>query len=131
MTLRTLATRFGLVGIVTALVYFFVLWLASSVLELGYMFGVSLAYIFSTTVHYFGNFFYTFRSQSRSHSGHIKRYIVLWLVNYFISISIVVFCVEWLRWPSFLGVCVAVAITVMLGFLMSKFWVFSSEDKSP
>ena len=118
------AIKFGLVGAVTAVIYFIVMWFLMSVLNFGYIFAVSMAYIVSTLFHYLANRHFTFSAQAGQHSWQLARYMVLWILNYIITIIVISISVEHLGLSAYLGVCAAVVITVLVGYFMSRYWVF-------
>jgi len=118
------AFKFGVVGAITAAIYFFVMWVASSILNFGYILAVSVAYFVSTSFHYLANRYFTFAAHGGRHSWQLARYLVLWTINYVITILVVSICVEHLGLSAYLGVCAAVVITVFVGYFLSRYWVF-------
>jgi putative flippase GtrA len=118
------AIKFGVVGVITAAIYFFVMWFASSVLNFGYILAVSMAYFVSTSFHYLVNRYFTFSAHGGRHSGQLARYMVLWIINYTITIIVVNVSVEHLGLAAYLGVCAAVMITVFVGYFLSRYWIF-------
>jgi len=118
------ALKFGVVGATTAVFYFFVMWFASSILNFGYIFAVSAAYFVSTLFHYLANRTFTFSAEAGRHSLQLAKYMVLWIVNYVITILVVGISVERFGFSAYLGVCAAVVITVFVGYFLSRYWVF-------
>jgi len=118
------AIKFGLVGVITAAIYFFVMWFANSILNFRYIFSVSAAYFVSTLFHYLANRYFTFSAQTGQHRRQLARYVVLWIINYIITIIVVSICVEHLGLSAYLGVCAAVVVTVFVGYFLSRYWVF-------
>jgi len=119
--------RFCAVGFVTALIYFFVIGFLYDVMKWGYLFAVTLAFIFSTAFHFLANRSYTFNSHSRSIARQLFRYIVLIVINYLITILIVKYFVEILDLHPYLGVLMSTFLTVMVGYMLSNFWVFNER----
>jgi putative flippase GtrA len=118
------AVKFGLVGAITAAIYFSVMWFASSLLNFGYILAVSAAYFVSTSFHYLTNRYFTFSARGGRHSWQLARYMVLWAINYVITIIVVSISMEHLGLSAYLGVCAAVVITVFVGYFLSRYWVF-------
>lgn len=116
--------RFGIVGGVTAAIYFIVMWVAYSFVELDYMLSVSVAYVFSTGFHFFANKYFTFRSPDGGCVGQILRYLVMWLVNYFVTIFVVWFVVGRYFMSPYFGVLVSVFFTMVTGYILGRYWVF-------
>lgn len=117
-------TKFGAVGAITAAIYFAVMWVANSLIGLHYLVSITLAYITSTTFHFLANRHFTFGAHDESHKNQLARYLVMWCVNYVITIVIVRICVKDFELSPYLGVCASVVVTVMTGYLFSRFWVF-------
>ncbi|MEX3916234.1 GtrA family protein [Paraburkholderia sp. BR10872] len=116
--------KFGIVGAITAAIYFLVMWIANSLIGLHYLISITAAYIASTTFHFFANRHFTFGAVDESHSNQLLRYLVMWGVNYVITIIIVSLCVKDFGLSPYIGVCISVFVTVMTGYLFSRFWVF-------
>jgi len=120
-------TKFGIVGAITAAIYFLVMWIANSLIGLHYIISITAAYITSTTFHFLANRHFTFSATGDSHGNQLLRYLVMWVVNYVITLVIVSFCVKNLGLSPYIGVCVSVAVTVVTGYLFSRFWVFRAR----
>jgi putative flippase GtrA len=93
----------------------------------GYLSVVTLAFIFSTTFHFLANRSYTFNSHSRSIARQLFRYVVLIVINYLITILVVRYSVEILHFHPYLGVLMSTFLTVMVGYILSHFWVFNER----
>lgn len=117
-------TKFGIVGAVTAAIYFFVMWVANSLIGLHYIVSITAAYFASTTFHFLANRHFTFSAIDESHRNQLLRYMVMWIVNYVITIVIVSLCVKHFGLSPYIGVCISVVVTVATGYLFSRFWVF-------
>ena len=116
--------KFGSVGVSTAAIYFLTMWLLQSVLFYEYMVSISLAYFFSTIFHFLMNRKFTFSASEDAGWGQFRRYVVIWIVNYFATILIVKFSVEMLLLSPYLGVCISVFFTSVIGYLLGHCWVF-------
>ncbi|SHI27729.1 Putative flippase GtrA (transmembrane translocase of bactoprenol-linked glucose) [Pollutimonas bauzanensis] len=108
----------------TAAIYFFVMWIANSGLGINYILAVTFAYIISTTFHFMANRHFTFAAATGHQGYQLVRYLVLWLINYVITIGVVTLCVEKFLWSPYLGVCISVVFTMCTGYALARYWVF-------
>jgi putative flippase GtrA len=122
--LRSEAFKYLLVGGLTALVYFGGIALATEVIHLHYHLGVSLAYVLAVSFHFLANRKYTFIAADGELRLQFARYLGVLLVNYLITISVVTFFVDGLGLSTYVGAMISIAVTVAIGYLASKFWVF-------
>jgi putative flippase GtrA len=120
--------KFGTVGVITAAIYFFVMWVANSLLGLHYVISITAAYILSTAFHFLANRHFTFGASADSHRQQLPRYFVMWCVNYVLTLMIVNVCVKHFGLSPYIGVCASVVVTVMTGYAFSRFWVFRARD---
>jgi len=117
--------KFALVGATTAAIYFFAMWLANTIFGFQYIAAVSLAYFISTVFHFLANKHFTFSAGHGLYGNQIARYSLLWFVNYLITIVVVGLCVEKLKFSPYIGVCVSVLITMFVGYVLGRYWVFN------
>lgn len=117
-------SKFGLVGFSTAAIYFVLMWFLDSALRLPYKVGISIAYVISTIFHFLANRHFTFSASEGHKSSQLLRYLVLWIVNYLITMIVVSFCVETINLSPYIGVCLALLLTTTTGFILSRNWVF-------
>ncbi len=89
-----------------------------------YITVVSVAYIVSTIFHYLANRHFTFGAVKDRHQNQIIRYLVMWTINYLITIVVVGFCVEQFQLSPYIGVCISVAFTMFIGYFLARYWVF-------
>ena len=122
--------KFGLVGILTAVLYFGVLFLLMSYLVWDYLLSVSLAYIISTIFHFLANRHFTFSASDGSNKIQLLRYLLLWIFNYVITIFIVTISVSLIELSVYMGVCLSVLFTVFFGYFLSRKWVFNFRERS-
>lgn len=116
--------KFGIVGTVTAAIYFLAMWIADTQLRLNYIAAVSIAYFVSTAFHFLANRHFTFRAAKERHGNQMLRYIAMWVLNYLITIVIISVCVERFQLSPYLGVCISVVFTVFTGYFLARYWVF-------
>jgi putative flippase GtrA len=101
-------------------------YLSNSILNfnLKYIAVVSAAYTVSTTFHFVANRHFTFGAVEDKHQDQIFRYLVMWCINYVITILVVSVCVERFLFSPYLGVCVSVVFTMFIGYFLGRYWVF-------
>ena len=119
--------KFGLVGSITAVIYFMLMWGSDLLLHLPYILVVSLAYSGSTLFHFLANRHFTFSATNGYPSVQMFRYLIMWCINYFITILVVGLCVELFHLSPYMGVCVSVLLTMCVGYFLSRYWVFGSK----
>lgn len=122
--------KFGLVGILTAVLYFAVLFLLMSYLVWDYLLSVSLAYFISTIFHFLANRHFTFSASGGSNKAQLLRYLLLWIFNYVMTIFIVTISVSLIELSVYMGVCLSVLFTVFFGYFLSRKWVFDFRGRS-
>lgn len=113
-----------MVGAATAVIYFFVMWVADSILAFNYIAAVSVAYFISTIFHFLANRHFTFGAVKERHGHQLIRYLVMWILNYLITLAVVGVCVERFLLSPYIGVCVSVAFTMFTGYVLARYWVF-------
>lgn len=116
--------KFGLVGAATAAIYFLVLMFHLETLGANYNLAVSIAYIVSVVFQFNANKYFTFRSETTSVVLQLSKYLVLLLINYLVTILIVRFVVEKLWLTAYHGVLASIPLIMVVGYLLSKHWIF-------
>lgn len=116
--------KFGIVGAITAAIYFLVMWVADSIFGFNYIAAVSVAYFVSTVFHFLANRHFTFGAIKEQHGYQIIRYLVMWVLNYLITIVVVSVCVERFLLSPYIGVCISVVFTVFIGYVLARYWIF-------
>ena len=112
------------VGFFNTLLYVLMFQLLWKILDLNYRFAVTGAYFVSVMFHFSMNRIITFQSGQGKLYLQIPRYIAMIVINYLITIAVVEVTVRvMLRSPN-VGMLLSVVITVITGYLLSKYWVF-------
>ena len=117
-----------IVGGLTFLIYFGFIALTLEILHLDYRVGVSIAYLLAVIFHFIINRKFTFRAYGDLLIPQFIRYAGVVLVNYLITMLVVSFCVVNLSIPPYLGAALALVLTVGVGYLSSKIWVFRKSE---
>lgn len=118
-----IATFLG-VGGATAVLQFTLLFVTIELLQLGAFLAVSVSYIAAITFHFFANKVFTFKSRDANILPEVMRYMCVALVNYIVTLIVVYLVVDLAGQSTYLGAALAIAVTVGLGYGMTKFWVF-------
>ena len=116
------------VGGLTALIYFGFIALGVEVLELDYRIAVSVAYVIAVSFHFAANRKFTFRVADNGVIRQSIRYSGVLMINYVITISIVSFFVSNHGVSTYLSAVISIVVTVGIGYLASKFWVFRNKE---
>jgi putative flippase GtrA len=122
--------KFGLVGFTTAAIYFLVMWALDEILAIQYIVAVSFAYFVSTVFQFLANRHFTFDAAHGQHGRQIFRYVLMWFINYLITILVVRLFVETLHLSPYIGVCVSVLFTMCVGYILGRFWVFKVNEET-
>jgi putative flippase GtrA len=115
--------RFGIVGGVTAGVYFSVALLFSEVLGATHPVAIGAAFIASGVMAYLGHYFVTF-SSGRSHASAAPRFLVQAAIAYLASVGLVAILqadLGWLRWQA---LAATVALIPLVNYFVYALWVF-------
>ena len=122
--------KFGLVGFTTALIYFTVMWFVDKILGIQYTVMVSSAYFVSTLFHFLANRHFTFGAAHGHRKSQIVRYLLMWFINYLITMVVVGLSVEIFHLSPYIGVCVSVLLTMCVGYILGRYWVFKLKEEA-
>lgn len=109
--------------------YFLVMWLADATLGLPYIGAVSVAYFVSSGFHFLANRHFTFAAAHGGYESQIFRYLLMWFINYLITILIVRLCFERFHLSPYIGVCVSVSVTMGVSYILGLYWVFKGKEE--
>ena len=123
MELRRFAF-FLAVGLLTAILYFGMLVLFLDGLKVEYRSSVSVAYLCAIVLHFALNRLITFQSSEERAFVQAGRYVVMAIGSYVITIALVSYLVETFGFSVYASVIVALAVTTVVGYCVSKLWVF-------
>ncbi len=116
--------RYVLVGGTTALIYFGLVLVFVEIFSLHGVLPVSLAYLASVAFHFISSRQFTFKAVGGSVSGQVIRYLTMVGLNYLVTAVTVYFFADYLQYPTYIAAGFAVAATLVIGYGMTKFWVF-------
>ena len=117
--------KFGIVGGLTAVLYFSLFALFWRILELHYQIAISLAYFISVTFYFLANRKFTFQSTGNT-SRQLPRYGLLLLINYFVTLIVMHITVELFSFLPYFGIVASVGITFIINYQVSKRWIFKN-----
>jgi putative flippase GtrA len=120
--------RFGLVGVTTFALNFFVVWLLFGKLELNYRMAVTCAYFLTVIVHFFLNRSFTYQKKNESVTPDTARYIVMLLINYLITLTVVSTTVDLIGLTPYYGIIFSVMFTAFSSFFLMKYFVFPHQE---
>jgi putative flippase GtrA len=116
---------FSFVGAATAGIYFSSLAIMLEIFEIDYRIAVTISYFLGVTFHFLANKFVTFKNNELSGAiTQIFRYATVAALNYVVTMLIVLLTVEKLHQPPYVGVLIAVGATVIMAYLLFKYWIF-------
>jgi putative flippase GtrA len=120
---------FSLVGAATAGLYFLSLAVLLEILTVDYRVAVTISYLLGVTFQFLANKLLTFRNTELMGTiPQLFRYAAVAAFNYVLTMLIVLFTVEKLHQPPYLGVLISVGVTVIVGYLLSKHWIFAQAE---
>lgn len=121
---------FLIVGALTAALQLGAFTLLYEYAEMDYRVATSLAYALAVAFHFLMNRNVTFRSKSANAAGDLSRYLVLVALNYLINLGVIVFVVQAAHGDPVVGAAAAIAVTVGVTYVLSRFWVFSAQPET-
>ena len=117
-------TKFLLIGGISFIIYYIVLWLFYDVIKIIYFFAIAYSCIASNLFHYSANKKFTFRGGDLDFKSNIIRYIVIAIVNLFLQIMIVTFSYKFIGLNFYLSNFIGIFFTIFFGYYFYKKWVF-------
>ncbi|MCD6038602.1 MAG: GtrA family protein [Gammaproteobacteria bacterium] len=112
------------VGTLSAAVNFSSFTLLWKLVGLNYQIALSVAYVLSVTVHFIANRCLTFQSHHIHFLLQMPRYLTMIFINYLITLGITRTVVELLHVTPYLGLLLAIGVTMNTSYLMLRYWVF-------
>jgi putative flippase GtrA len=94
---------------------------------MNYHLAATIAYVLSAIFHFTANRHFTFRSHTAKLHYQASKYLILTLLNYTITMSVITFCIERLTLNAYFSMIIAIAANTATNYLMSKFWVFTTK----
>ena len=123
LDLVSVPIRYAIVGVFNTLLYAFLLYFFMRYINLARPMAVAISFILAMTVQYFANRIFTFGS-SRRISSEIPRYLIVALINYFLTLLVLAFAMDYFELSAAWASIFASSITAFSGYILSVFWVF-------
>ncbi|MEA2755333.1 MAG: hypothetical protein QOJ54_1622 [Aliidongia sp.] len=120
--------RFGIVGLVSTLIYAAVAAIGNNWTQLPAEAVNSIAICISGLWSYLGHYRFTFRSDA-AHRSSVIRFFVLFALGYAVSSGIVLLS-DRMGWPRNLATAIIVIIIPVINFVAMQLWVFASGTGS-
>lgn len=123
MKLATVLFRFGVVGILTAVLHYGLLFAGVEVLHIGATLASSLGFVVAVIFNYLMHYSWTF-AEPAPHGRTLRRYLVMIACGFLINALVMYAGVHWLMLHYLLTQGLALVFVVMWNFVMSNVWVF-------
>lgn len=85
----------------------------------------NFAYIISLVINFFGHSFFTY--QIKPTFQIVIKFIFISIINYWISLAIILFGITFLQSPEFWKF-ISICVVTINGFLIGRFWIFRNLD---
>jgi putative flippase GtrA len=116
--------RFGIVGVVTFILNYTLVWLFYGLFAMDYRVAVTFAYVITVVIHFILNRTFTYKKGESFIMGHLGKYGGMLAVNYFIMLSVSMSTVELCRLTPYHGIVFATCVTAFSSFFLMKYFVF-------
>lgn len=117
--------KYLFLGGLTTLVYFLLAYVFLNILGFSKFVGVSIAYLIFIVLNFNAHRRFTFLALNEKAKKQFFRYLTLVVTSYFLTLLIVYFISNILQMKAIIGVILASAITTILGFIVSRLWVYT------
>ena len=127
MTLSWQFVRFILVGLVNTFTGLSVIFAMKAILSVGDVLANSVGYAIGLCVSFTLNRTWTF-----GHTGSIApamvKFLFVFAVAYVTNLTVVLICIHWIGLNTYLAQAMGIPPYTIVFFLLSRFFVFASED---
>ena len=118
---------FLLIGGLTFIIYFVILWILFSLARLNYVGAVAIAYLAAIIFHFLTNRKITFNAGGTKFRYQILRYLSVALINYIIQLGVIRICYEMYGIDFYISTFFGVMSTMITGYFLMNSWVFKVE----
>ncbi len=115
--------RFGVVGVLTAVLHYGLLYIGVEVLQLGATVASSLGFVVAVIFNYLMHYSWTF-DEPAPHGRTLRRYLVMIGCSFLINGAVMYAGVQWVVLNYLLTQALALVVVVSWNFVMSNVWVF-------
>lgn len=123
VAVAAMALRFGVVGVLTAVLHYGLLYGGVELLSLGATLASSLGFLVAVIFNYLMHYSWTF-AEPAPHGRTLRRYLVMISCGFLLNGAIMFAGVHWLGWHYLLTQAVALVAVVLWNFTLSSLWVF-------
>ncbi len=120
--------RFALVGVITALIHYGLLYLSVSWLGLDSITASSIGFVVAVSFNYFMHYGWTFavgtNEKPPPHGATLLRYLVMVACGFVINGLVMYLSVQVLSWHYLVAQVIASVAVIVWNFLVANFWVF-------
>jgi putative flippase GtrA len=120
------AMRFGMVGVMSGLVFAGITALCISSFGIGHKLASALGYLGSLPLNFIANRSFSFRS-SNALSGDAARFLALHVGNLLVTTFAMGAVVDFLRLHYAVGIAAAIVLVPCVNFAVMQLWVFRAE----
>lgn len=121
------AGRFAAVGVANTLVDFGVFTLLAQLLGVNVYAAQVIGYSAGVVNSYVLNRSWTFRSRERFFGPALVKFLLLSVCMLLLSTAILYLCYDVAGLPKLIAKAVATAVTMVVNFLVNRFWVFRAQ----
>lgn len=121
-------SKFVLVGLITATIYFGLFGVLWKHFELNYQIAITIAYVFAVIFYFLFNRHFTFRSTVSAMNLQFIKFLFMLAFNYLMTLTIVHISVEQLSVPPYAGMVLSIGIMTLINYSIAKFWVFKIKN---
>jgi putative flippase GtrA len=115
--------RFGVVGVLTAVLHYGLLYVGVEALQLSATVASSLGFVVAVIFNYLMHYSWTF-DEPAPHGRTLRRYLVMISCGFLINGAVMYAGVQWAALNYLLTQALALLVVVSWNFVMSNVWVF-------
>jgi len=123
MPFLTRILRFGVVGVLTAILHYGLLYVGVEALQLNATVASSLGFVVAVIFNYLMHYSWTF-GEPAPHGRTLQRYLVMITCGFLINAVVMYAGVHWLVLHYLLTQALALIVVVLWNFVLSNAWVF-------
>jgi putative flippase GtrA len=123
MSFLTRTLRFGVVGVLTAVLHYGLLYVGVEALQLSATVASSLGFVVAVIFNYLMHYSWTF-GEPAPHGRTLRRYLVMISCGFLINGAVMYAGVQWAALNYLLTQALALVVVVLWNFVMSNVWVF-------
>jgi len=123
MSFLTRVFRFGVVGVLTAVLHYGLLYGGVEALQLNATLASSLGFVVAVIFNYMMHYSWTF-GEPAPHGRTLRRYLVMITCGFLINAAVMYAGVHWLVLHYLLTQALALVVVVLWNFVLSNVWVF-------